>query len=67
MGVFYHMKDNGIGSADTAPPARCGEPNALESRITVGKYVLFYYTIYILCRVVVCGGGDREGGDNQQE
>ena len=45
---------------------RRGESDTLELRITVGKSVLLYYTIYILCRVAVCGGGGGEVGDDQQ-
>ena len=37
----------------------------LELRITVGKSVLFYSTIYILCRVAAGGGGGGEGGDDR--
>ena len=48
------------------PPPCCGESDTLELRITVGKSILFYYTIYILCRVEACDGGNREEGDDQQ-
>ena len=34
----------------------------IELRITVGKSVLLYSTIYISCRVAACGDGG-EGGD----
>ena len=49
--------------APPPPSPCCGEYDTLELRITVGKSVLFYSTIYILCRVAECNGGDREGSE----
>ena len=48
-----------IWTLDTLPPPpRHVESDTLELKITVGKYTLFYSTIYVLCRVAACGGGD---------
>ena len=55
-----------LAAMRTPPPPlpRHGESDTLESRITVGKSVLLYSTIYILCRVAAAGVSGGEGGDN---
>ena len=48
------------------PPPGRGEFDTLELVINVGKSVLFYSTIYILCRVPAGSVGGGEGSDDQR-
>ena len=48
------------------PPPGRGEFDTLELVINVGKSVLFYSTINILCKIVTCDSGDGKGCDELQ-
>ena len=66
-------EDNGSGHAEpglspSPLPSRQGESDTLELIITVCKSILFYSTIYILCRVAALAGkGVRTNGENQKK
>ena len=44
----------------------CGNSYTLEPIITIGKYISFYSTIYILCRVAACGVVGGKGGNDRR-